>query len=204
MVPEPPPLDAPAALVVSQALVAYAQTKCSATRVDVHSLGVETSNWTVPYSIQWSGDPCAARPDLMLSVSTDGTTSKKMTVRPHLTAWVNAPLAAHDMDAGAAVEAAWGEVPVESLARQPIAQSGIARVRIRQGEPLTRMVVSPPLDLVQGASVSLIVRRGALTVTADGTSLHDARIGDTVRVVNSATKTTLQGVLVDAKTVEIR
>jgi flagella basal body P-ring formation protein FlgA len=204
MIPALPTADLPPAQAVAQALVEYAVERCAAERVDVHVLGVDTSRWEPGATFVWSGEPCAAHPELMLSASRDAVQERRVAVRPYITVWVKAPVAAVDHEPGAPVQSTWAEVPVESLGGQAPLSTGIARVRVKAGEPLTAWVVAEPVDIKQGAAVSLVVRRGALTISADGTSLEDARVGDTVRVVNSATKTTLRGTLIDPNTVEIR
>jgi flagella basal body P-ring formation protein FlgA len=102
------------------------------------------------------------------------------------------------------IQVSWRKVPIEKLARQPVSTRGVARVSIHAGEPLTRLVVTTAPDLRNGAPVDIVVRRGALTVHAEGTALADATIGGHVPVLNSATKTALQGTLIDSQTVEIR
>jgi len=223
MIPSPPPPEpAPAAEAARQALVAYVRETCRADEaevhdVEVHALGVDLSRWNAApnvalpsdtiatgYRFLWSGDACKSRPELTLSVLDHEVLSSRMSVRPHVTVWVNAPVAAVDLKPQQDVQVTWRKVPIEKLARQPVATSGVARVSVHAGEPLTRLVVTSAPDLRNGAPVDIVFRRGALTVHADGTALADAAIGENVPVLNSATKTALQGTLIDSQTVEIR
>lgn len=215
MIPSlPPPEPQSAADAARHALVEYIGAACHAEEVEVHALSVDLSRWNNSFdansasptatSFRWSGDACSARPDLALTVLENDVASSRMSVRPHVTVWIKAPVAAFDLKPQQEIAVEWRKVPIEKLARQPIATTGIARAAIRAGEPLTRLVVTVAPDLRDGTAVDILVRRGELTVHAEGKSLADAMIGEKVAVLNSATKTALQGTVVDSHTVEIR
>ena len=72
-----------------------------------------------------------------------------------------------------------------------------------QAEPLSavdlglanrRLPVAAPKLVRRGQPVTLAVRSGALTITAQGRALTDGREGDMVRIVTSASRT-LEGVV---------
>lgn len=74
---------------------------------------------------------------------------------------------------------------------------------LQQDEPLSaadlglaepRAEVAAPKLVRRGRPVTLAVRSGALTITAQGRALTDGREGDMVRIVTSASRT-LEGVV---------
>ena len=74
---------------------------------------------------------------------------------------------------------------------------------LQQDEPLSaadlglaepRAEVAAPKLVRRGQPVTLAVRSGALTITAQGRALTDGREGDMVRIVTSASRT-LEGVV---------
>lgn len=82
-------------------------------------------------------------------------------------------------------------------------QSLEARTQIRAGELVTveRSQIIPVAR--DGAQVSIVVKSGSLQITSDGALMGDANIGDSVRVISSATRQVLDGTLVDSQTVNI-
>ena len=55
-----------------------------------------------------------------------------------------------------------------------------------------------------GDQVTILLRRGTLTLSAPGQLLQDGRIGDTIQVANQVTKTAIRGVLTEPGLVEIQ
>ena len=195
----------PAIENLQEALRTYAVAQCGAERVEVHFLGIDAS--AAPADLGqalWEGDPCRSRPDLRVAmVAVDGSLRARLSVQPHLSVWIKTLVAAEPVAPGEPVRAIDGLVLAERIRGQSPVSSGIARVSLDAGDPLTKLVVQAPFDVESGARVSVRVRRGTLTISADGTTLEKGRIGDEIRVVSQATHSALVGVLVDAQTVEL-
>ncbi len=192
MIPPPPTLPPE---TVEASLVEWVASECGAVSVEIEHLGVRTAG----APSVWLGRPCRPRPDLRL-VLTDG---RRVVVRPHLAIWMEAPVAAAATEVGQPVRLRPGRVRVEDLHGEAAADGWLARVHVDEGEAVTTAVASPAPDARRDAAVDLRVTRGSLTVVAPGRLLEEGTVGEAVRVVNLATRTALEGVLVDASTVEI-
>jgi flagella basal body P-ring formation protein FlgA len=180
-------------------LADFVAQRCGASRVEVVSVGILER--AVPAGEpRWSGDPCRRSPTLTL---TAGVSS--VMVRPRYDAWAEVLLADGDIEEGAPLRAKAGEVLIGTLVGRPLRDVAgwVARGPIHGGRPLTDAVVRTAPDAVAGAEVTLVVRSGALVITAPGTLLTDGKVGETVRVVNRATRAGLSGVLVSADRVEL-
>lgn len=204
MVPSPAIAELPPAQEVFQdSLAAHATARCGARAVEVHWIGMDPARLPDGATYLWEGDPCRSRPDLRVSILVRGNLAAKLTVNPYLTVWVEAPVAAKPLAAGEEVLSELALVPIEKVRGQTYATSGLARVALDPGTPLTNLVVSPAPDIRKGSSVELRVTRGSLTITAAGHVLEDGRIGERIKVVNDATRVALDGILIDGATVEI-
>ena len=187
-------------------LVAYAERQCDAERVEVRVLGVAQAS--LPSGVvQWSGDPCGSRPSLRLKVIDDGVVAFNASVRPELDVWVTRVVAAQRARPGDILRVEPGVVLMADIVGEPVPLGSgpwVARTNHSAGAPVTDRTASEALDRVAGDPVSVVVSRGALTLTAPGTLLADARVGDPVQVINEATRTRLKGTLITPDTVEVR
>ncbi|MET0284417.1 MAG: flagella basal body P-ring formation protein FlgA [Polyangiales bacterium] len=102
-----------------------------------------------------------------------------------------------------------GEFVVEAES-MPRKQSGrtSATVTLLQGERKQRLNIQAVLTCPEpvmspGMTIRLIVRRGAVTVTAPGVANQPGRVGDEIRVTNSMSKKALMGRVIDAQSVEV-
>ena len=181
---------------VEEALVSYVSHTCDAVEVEVVYAGVSEHLPGGPGAVlRWEGDACRTRPTLRLIAVEGSEMLGRWTVRPHLRVWVERPVAAALALPGEIVEVLPGQVLVDRVIGRPVSDSGPfqARIRLEPGEPITMAVVQHIPDVSSGASVTVRVQRGALVVTAPGTLLQDARLGDVVRVTNDATRVVLKG-----------
>lgn len=190
-------------LPVEEALVAFVTERCAADEVRVEALGIAPDRLPEGATWLWSGEPCRRRPTLRLVAVRDEVTVLSTTVQPVLEVLVRAPVTAADVEAGARLETVWGQVPVETLIGTPLEGTWEARVALPAGTPVTDRVVRPVPAARQGDAVDVVVERGALRLSAPGTLLGDATVGEAVFVVNQATRVRLRGVLVDAHTVQL-
>lgn len=192
---------------LGESLVAWVTEACEAASVELRWLGVDDA-WVAPGDVfQWEGRPCSARPAVRLTVVREGVVLTHRTLQPGLDIQVEVPVAASAVMAGEPVRVRIGLVPVQSLRGEPVSLTDggewQARVRIAEGAPVTENLVQPMPDALSGTTVTVVVRRGTLTITAPGRLLEDAHLGRSVRVVNDSTSVALEGVLVAPGTVEI-
>lgn len=94
--------------------------------------------------------------------------------------------------------------PAVAGALAPAAARGMEAVRrLAPGSIVRAGDVMPPRLVRRGEPVTLTVRAGALTITAQGRALGDGRRGDFVRVVTLAGSRTLEGAVDGPATVRI-
>ena len=195
MIPVPPAVAS---------LTEYVIERCDAVEVEVHWVGIDPTRVSEDADLAWFGDPCRSRPELRLEVVDEGHLEARFTVRPSLTTWVAVPVAQRAASKGDRVASTPGRARIQDVRGTPRSSgTWIARVKLAVGDPITDAVTMAPLDGATGDAVRLAVRSGDLSIHAPGRLLSDARIGESVRVVNDATHATLRGVLVAPGVVEI-
>jgi flagella basal body P-ring formation protein FlgA len=197
------PLDLPPTEALQSSLVSYVQEECAAEEVEVGWIGLDP-NILPEGEFVWQGDPCRSRPNLFLSVIRDHTIARRLTLRPSLTIWVEAPVAGKDTPAGTPVQPIMGRVKLNKLVGDPVHEKWQARVFIAKGDPITTAVVNPIPDALNGTEIKLIVNVRTIVISAEGRLLEDGFIGDQVRVRNHATGNVMTGLLNDSGTVVLR
>ncbi len=119
-------------------------------------------------------------------------------LRPDLSLWVTVPVAAQAVARGERVEATLARVRQRDLRGSSPVDANLsweATTSIAAGQPVTIGRVRRLPDLRDGARVSVVVSRGGISVRAQGELLADAVIGETVAVLNLATRSQQMGVL---------
>ena len=65
------------------------------------------------------------------------------------------------------------------------------RVAIYAGQPIRPQDLGPPAIVDRNQRVTIVFRKGSLTILAEGRALARGGVGDTIRVMNSASKATV-------------
>jgi len=68
-----------------------------------------------------------------------------------------------------------------------------ARVVLYAGRPIRPGDIGPPAIVERNAIVSLVYRKGGLFIITEGRALGRAGVGDTIRVMNLSSRTTISG-----------
>ncbi len=184
---------------VGEALVEWVTAECGAAQVELHWLGL--AEHLLPAEgepLRFSGTPCGRVPRVELS-----TPERSVRFQPELEVLVLAPVAVHDAAVGELVTTRVGLVPSSDLREVPLSGTWQASRRIESGEAVTGWNAGPIPALDRGDTVRLLVRRGTLTVVAEGVLVEDAFLGQPVAVVNQVNNRRVEGTLIDAQTVEI-
>lgn len=182
-------------------LTAHVASTCPGVRATVLDVGVLES---VLPEADWllTGEACRERPLLRLVGSVDGRVVRTVTLRPRLELERKGWTLVRDVEPGDAVELTEAWVPHELPA---VPRGRLRAVRaLRAGQPVGAFDVDVVPDAPRGSRVDLVVRRGALTLTAEGRLLADASLDAETRAVNPVTGAVLKGILTDPTTVEIR
>ncbi|MCU9849465.1 flagellar basal body P-ring formation chaperone FlgA [Defluviimonas sp. WL0024] len=77
------------------------------------------------------------------------------------------------------------------------------RVAIYQGRPIRPADLGPPAIVDRNQIVALSYVAGALTITAEGRALARGGVGDRIRVMNVASRTTVSGVVAAGGSVRV-
>lgn len=70
-----------------------------------------------------------------------------------------------------------------------------ARVALYAGRPIRRGDLGPPALVERNGIVRLVFRRGGLAIVTEGRALARGGAGDVIRVMNLASRTTVNGVI---------
>lgn len=102
----------------------------------------------------------------------------------------------------------WQKVQARRVNRSVVASSktlvGMAARRPLKAEtPLRTTDIERPMMIEKGDQVTMIVRTGNLTLTAAGRALEAGGKGDLIRILNTATHTTVEGVVHSPRQVTI-
>lgn len=190
---------------VEEALALWAASECEAVQVEVHWIGLADSVVIDPDArFVFEGEPCRRSPTVKLRISEPGSEPRSLTLRPQLELWVDAPVATETARAGDIVRTRSGIVRVQDVRGEPLEGELLARTLIEEGEPVTTYTARIVPDARRGDDVTVVAQRGSLRVSAPGRLVEDGAVGASVRVVNQVTAVTLEGILVDSETVEIK
>ena len=74
---------------------------------------------------------------------------------------------------------------------------------LRYGKPLRTSDLRRPVVVARGALVMLVVKSKHMLLTARGRALHDAAKGDVVKVINTRSNTTIEGIVTGPNSVKI-
>ena len=183
--------EMPAELAIRDAVAARLDVPSSS--VEVSGVGrlpnaPELAEWvvTLPRTGSILGDvPVSVR-----------TGTLRYAVRPHIIVWRDLPVAADEVAAGAPVLVSRARVSSDEERGEAIGAGGswTARVALPAGTPLTNQNVRPSPDIYRGATVRIIADAGLVSVSAPGEILDDGFLGESVAVLNLATRTVQSGV----------
>lgn len=79
-----------------------------------------------------------------------------------------------------------------------------ARVALYAGRPVRIKDLGPPALVQRNDIVTLIYRRDGLQISAEGRALSRGGVGDTVRVMNLSSRTTISGWVTESGRIEVR
>jgi flagella basal body P-ring formation protein FlgA len=178
-----PPVEDAAIAALSDMVV----ESCSAAQVEIHHLGIRKEVLHNGTSFRWTGNPCRKSPRLNLAIVRDTGEATNLVVQPALTIWIEAPVAAKDIETGEHVVPIMAKIDLSTLTGKMKPAGGEARVPIAKGKPITSMNVREPFDGRLGHDVTLLVIRGPIELSVAGKLMENARIGDEVRVINCHT-----------------
>ena len=69
------------------------------------------------------------------------------------------------------------------------------RIAVFQGQPILQKNLGPAAVIERNQSVQLAFQSGTLTILSDGRALERGGVGDRIRVMNIASRSTITGVI---------
>lgn len=188
----------------AELLAAWVATTCGASRVDIVATGLDAARLAYAQAAQFEGMPCRGNPTLRAHLAEPSAT-KSLLFRPRLAVWRSGWVTAQEVRAGQPVAPVAGEVRVDRVVGDPLVGEGpwLARRDLGAGAALTDFNTEPAPDAEPGDTVTVVLGRGDLHVSAQGRLLDGGRRGDAVRVL-LATGTVVTGDLAAPQRVEIR
>jgi flagellar basal body P-ring formation protein FlgA len=82
----------------------------------------------------------------------------------------------------------------KSTVQNPVQAVGQVALRaLPAGQPLNTLHLKTPSAVTQGTTVQLVFEKPGLALRAFGRALENANVGESIRVLNVATKSTLMG-----------
>ena len=69
------------------------------------------------------------------------------------------------------------------------------RVAVYQGQPILQKNLGPPAVIERNQAVQMAFQSGTLTILSDGRALERGGVGDRIRVMNIASRSTITGVI---------
>ncbi len=102
----------------------------------------------------------------------------------------------------------WIKVPTKRLNGRVILSSQqligmTVRRPAKTDKPISSSDITPPIAVAKGDAVTMTVRTRAMLLSAGGKALENGGIGDTIRVINSKTRLTVDAKIISAGQVEI-
>jgi flagella basal body P-ring formation protein FlgA len=133
----------------------------------------------------------------------EGRAAEQVRVSGRAVAVVDVPVLARRIERGAVIQErdiAWLEQPETALRRGDITDSAAligqaARRSLRPDTPLSARDVEAPVVVARNSLVTLRLAAGYMALSARGRALSDAAVGETVRVLNTKSKTTVSGIV---------
>ena len=103
----------------------------------------------------------------------------------------------------------WIQINTDQLRDEIIADASqligkTPRRMLRPGQPITQQDVQRPILVSKNSLVVMVVNSGSMTITAQGKAIEDGGQGDTVRVLNMQSNTTIEAVVNGAGTVSVK
>lgn len=139
----------------------------------------------------------------VLVVPTGEKSTDRMQLTGRVHSMVEVPVLAHRMKRGEVIDR--DDVVIAAMRRDTVDRNAILDVArivgktprryLRAGAPLRGDDLRRPVVVTKGSPVMLIVRTNRMVLTAKGRAMQDAAIGETLRVMNTRSKSTVEGVV---------
>lgn len=124
---------------------------------------------------------------------------------------IDIPVLSRAFQTGQVIEAgdiSWLEIPARRVSGNIVTDSAMltgkaARRALRPGVAIRTSDIQRPITVAKGSVVSLIVTTPVMTLTTEGRALENGSLGDSIRILNVASHTTVQAIVVSPNQVKV-
>ena len=172
----------------------------------------------VPVKSVWRLEPVSSdytptrqRFEAKLKLIVDDERKQELAFAGKVKIFINIPVAARDLKAGQIItpdDILAKRVPQESMrGNDPAGKEDLIgkemKKSVRSGQPVTLNDVRAQVMVAKGKIVTLNFVKGGIMLSAQGKALENGGLGDTVRVMNTQSKSVVQGTVTGPETVSI-
>lgn len=155
--------------------------------------------------------PARQRFEAKLNVIVDDEKKKEIAFAGKVRVFIRIPVAARDLKAGQIItpdDVLTKRVSQESVRENdPAAKEDLigkeVKKAVRSGQQITQKDVRAQVMVAKGKIVTLNFVKGGIMLSAQGKALENGGLGDTVRVMNTQSKSVVQGTVTGPETVSI-
>ncbi|HLN25787.1 MAG TPA: flagellar basal body P-ring formation chaperone FlgA [Patescibacteria group bacterium] len=134
-----------------------------------------------------------------IEVPADSPSAQRVHVSGRVFNTVDVPVLAHSISRGDVIHArdlTWTKVREDSLRRDALIDAdqiiGLApSATMRMGEMLSATVLQRPLAVAKGATVTMVLKVGAMSLTSQGRAIEQGSVGDVIRITNTRSNQTV-------------
>lgn len=136
-----------------------------------------------------------------LRAPADDTTAPSVSVIGRIYQVVALPVLTHDMRPGEVIakgDFEWTDIAADRLGQNILTNTAdlvgtTPKRMLRAGQAIRIGDVAPPIVIRKGDLVAMLVSAPGMSLTAQGRALDEGAAGDTIRIMNSSSKRTIEG-----------
>ena len=157
-------------------------------------------------------NPVRRQFEAKLALNVDAGKKREMTFGGKVKIFVTVPVAAKDLKTGRIITAE--DILSKRVLQESVKDAGSVKTEdligkevkktIRAGQPVTQNDVRSQVMVAKGKIVTLNFTKSGIMLSAQGKALENGGLGDTVRVMNTQSKSVVQGTVTGPETVSIQ
>ncbi len=135
-----------------------------------------------------------------LEIQVPGTSSSRLTVTGRVVPTIDVPVAVHTLTHGEIIKAedlTWRRIRQESMRRDMLTDIDqligmTPHTTLRANQLVSTTEIERPVAVARGALVTMVLKAGAMSLSAQGRAVDQGSIGDVIRVTNTHSNVVVQ------------
>ena len=135
-----------------------------------------------------------------IEVPADSPSAERVRVTGRVFVTVDVPVLAHPMSRGEVITAhdlTWSKSREETLRRDVITDADqmiglVPRQPLRSGQMISQSDLQKPVAVAKGALVTMVLKAGAMSLSAQGRALESGSVGEVIHVTNTHSNQTIE------------